>query len=453
MNKLISLFYAFCFLLLLVFGYQSYQLYQYKKIEPYLNVVNDSSLLDFCKRHYYHHDNALKSYMTEEYYPNGKYKEKLIEMEPMLPRPKDLFNPDSEKKIMKDIEELVPDNFDTFISFLIKERFQKNINSKKSLQKELAEYKKYGHGTPLTCERTRRTGTYWYLLSRYLDNKGDSQNSLLLSHGIFYLGREYERHNSYGLNAITKTYTYEITHEACKSELIWASKPRPDDVQLSKKLAIDIIELINSEFPCSEVLKNEEKEFEWNFENSSFKYKYSKYENIINEMKKSESYKELLNEVFQKPLKFIDRPLNVIRKELEDYNKTRDALFAKESDSQRNENLHKDHNRVIAQALLRNNLNDYVKMKISHEQKIAEMELTAIALVINSYASEYKQLPESMGKLSKWFGRALPINRFTQKPYVLDLKGKHLLYNNGADGIENLDSKNTDDIYFDFSFN
>jgi hypothetical protein len=391
--------------------------------------------------------------MTQNFYPKDKYKEKLIELEPLLPEPKNLFNQDSEKKIMKDIEELVPDNFDYYKSSLIKYSIRNDIKRKKSLQKDLDDYYKYGHFSPITCKTTRRTGTYWYLLSRYLDNNNDSENSLLLSHGIFYLARDFEREYCYGLMAVTKTDTYEITHEACKSILVWASKPKPDAVILSKDLAKDILNLINSEFPCSEIIKYERTKFEKRFESDFFKHSFSKYDTIFNEMKQSESYKKLLNEVFQTPLKFIDKPLNEIRKELKDYNKTRDALFTKESYSQRNENLHKDHNRVIAQALLRNNLSDYEKMKISHEQKIAEMELTAIALVINSYASEYKQLPESMGKLSKWFGRALPINRFTQKPYVLDLKGKHLLYNNGADGIENLDSKNTDDIYFDFSFN
>ena len=56
-----------------------------------------------------------------------------------------------------------------------------------------------------------------------------------------------------------------------------------------------------------------------------------------------------------------------------------------------------------------------------------------------------------MEELSKWFGRELPKNRFTNEPYKLDIEGKHLLYNNGVDGKADLSSLDTDDLYFDFS--
>ena len=450
MKKLLIIFFVFCILIVLGFVFC---LYQYKAITPYKEVLNDSRLLDFCKTKYSYEDSNVSDYITQTYYPNGKNKEKLIELEPSLPGPKDLFNPDIEQKIMKDIEELVPDNFDKFISSFIQYNIRDDIKKKKSLKKDLDDYYRYGHCLPITCKTTQRAGTFWYLLSRYLDNNGDSENSLLLSHGIFYLARDFEREFDFGLMAITKTHTYEITHVACKSSLIWASKPKPDAVTLSKDLANDILELINSEFPCSENIKYEQKEFEKRFEDDIFKNAYSKYYNLFCELRKTETYKNLLNTVYQKPLDFIDKPLNEIGKELEDYKKTIEALYKKESDFQENINLLKDPDRVVILTLLKNNQSDYEKMKKSHEQKLAEMELTAIALAINSYASENNQLPESMAELNKWFGKELPINRLTQKPYELDLKGKHLLYNNGVDGIQDLDSKNTDDIYFDFSFN
>ena len=81
------------------------------------------------------------------------------------------------------------------------------------------------------------------------------------------------------------------------------------------------------------------------------------------------------------------------------------------------------------------------------------MELTSIALAINAYVCENNKYPESIDELSKWFGKKLPDNRFTKEPYKLDINGKHLLYNNGLDGKEDSNSKNSDDLYFDFSMN
>ena len=67
-------------------------------------------------------------------------------------------------------------------------------------------------------------------------------------------------------------------------------------------------------------------------------------------------------------------------------------------------------------------------LKKNYEEVLAKMEFTAIALAINSFYCEKSRLPGSIGELSNWFGRELPKNRLTNKPYNIDLDGEHLLY-------------------------
>ena len=70
------------------------------------------------------------------------------------------------------------------------------------------------------------------------------------------------------------------------------------------------------------------------------------------------------------------------------------------------------------------------------------MEITAIALAINSFVCEKKKYPQSMNELSQWFGRELPKNRITNEPYELDFEGEHVIYN------KSIPDKET---FFDFS--
>ena len=55
------------------------------------------------------------------------------------------------------------------------------------------------------------------------------------------------------------------------------------------------------------------------------------------------------------------------------------------------------------------------------------MEFSAIALLINSYYCKNNRLPSSIEELEKWSGTKLPINRFENKPFVIDLKSKATL--------------------------
>ena len=158
-----------------------------------------------------------------------------------------------------------------------------------------------------------------------------------------------------------------------------------------------------------------------------------------------------MDEVYKTPLAFIDKPIYELKNEFEDYNNKIKTIFTKGTDFEEKLKFFKDPDKAITIVLLRPCLPDFEIMKKHTEQKLAEMELTAIALVINAFAAENQKMPETISELSKWFGRELPKDRLTNNPYELNLKGKHILYNKGINGKEDLDSKETDDIYFDFS--
>ena len=214
----------------------------------------------------------------------------------------------------------------------------------------------------------------------------------------------------------------------------------------------DILDLVNIEFPLSMTVEYERNLFEELFEDNDFKHFCSKQCKFLNEeLRNDQSYFNTLDEVYKIPLGFIDKPIYELKNEFKDYKNEIQLLLKKESKFNEIIKFFKDPVKALTIVLLRPNYVDFEIIKNHYEQKLAEMELTAIALVINAFSAENQRMPESISELSKWFGRELPKNRFTNQPYELDLKGKHILYNKGIDGIENLDSKETDDIYFDFS--
>ena len=448
-NKPVIIAVAIIFLVFITLSTFLYHLY---KLRPYLAISENPEVLKHFPAKFSYDDTNVSSYITQSYYPNNDTKEIIKKTESLFPTQKELFLPDSEKKIQPYIEEIVPNNLEKFVSSFIKYNIKHDIERSKNLKKELADYEKYAHPLPITFETTKLTAEYWYLISRYLDNFGDSESSLLLSQGIYYLARDWEREYYYGSRALNKTQTFQLCHIACNSILVWANKPRPDKSELSKKIAADILDLVNTEFPLAVNIKYERRLFDAFFKENDFKHFQSKACEFLNTyVTTSKSYFKVLDEVYKTPLEFIDKPIYELNNEFEDYNNKIKTLFGNRSNFGEILKLLKDPDEAITIILLKRCLPDFETMKKHTEQKLAEMELTAIALVINAFAAENKKMPESIAELSKWFGRELPKDRLTNKPYELNLKGKHILYNKGINGIEDLDSKDTDDIYFDFS--
>ena len=447
MNKTKRLVIIIVFLLLSVSIFSLYHIY---KVAYCFELANTPEILAFYADNRDYDDMNVVSLITRNFFPNKETKGKIQTLSSVIPSQKDLFNEEIDQKVIEETKNIIPNNIDIFKNSFIKYNIREKIIRTKSLEKDLIEYRRSARPLPITVETTKAVATFWYLLSRYFANQKDFDNSLFLSHGILYLSRKFERGSCYGLSALTRTHTKEITHIGCRSILIWASKPKPNSSSLTKELAYDILDLVNSEFPLSLNVNFEFDEMNKILDESSLKNDYTRAYEILYHLSQTSTYTSLVDIIYKQPLNFIDKPIYEISKELEDYNTALEPILNKANSSDDIFNFIIHPEKSLSLILLKKCFKDFIKMKKDHEQKLAEMELTAIALAINSFASQNNKLPESMSELSKWFGKELPKNRFTNQPYELDLKGKHLLYNNGTDGIADLDSNETDDIYFDY---
>ena len=224
---------------------------------------------------------------------------------------------------------------------------------------------------------------------------------------------------------------------ACNSIMYWASRPKHQCKELSKEVAKDILDFVKNEYPLSVTIENEILLLEDVLNNFAKKKGGSKYANLL----RSNAYKEMLNILYNEPKKSFDKPIYEIKKEMKEFSEKREKL------------LNEDSTYLITKALLNPDKAvaimvfdlaspDFPKAKETCEASLAKMEMTAIALVINSFVCEKNKYPESMSELSEWFGSGLPKNRITNEPYELDFKGTHVLYNNSVPGKE---------FYFDFS--
>lgn len=440
---------SFIILILIIFT-PIYIIYKLVVFARFYNLYADKEIIKILGPKYSKEDENLNNWLKDNTYANQSIKDKNNKLKPFIPTDANWFKPDSEKELLNNIDIIVPDNLVKVKDNLINYRIINWMKAKKKV-KTLEDLIKYGYPIPPKFETIKETAIYWYLLSRYLEKTNDNQSSLILSVGILYAARDLEREFDDGYIASHKTFTREICRIGCKSILLWASKPKPDNFELSKDLAKDILEYVKSENPASLIIKYNRIIFEKVFNNDVLENLHKKEYYILSSIRSTKDYSNVIYELYEEPLEFIDKPLYEINKELNNYKKNIDKLFDSLSKSKINISLVTKPEKTIMLHLIYLRGHDFASMKKYHEQKLAELEFTAIALAINSYASQNGKLPNSMEELSKWFGQELPKNRLTNEPYVLDLKGKHLLYNKGIDGIENLDSKDTDDIYFDFA--
>lgn len=427
-----------------------YIIYKLLVFARFYDLYANKKIIEILGPKYGNEDENLNNWLKDNTYANQSIINKSNKLKPFIPTEVNWFKPDSEKELLSNIDIIVPDNLEKVKDNLINYRIINWMKAKKKI-KTLEELIKYGYPIPPKFETIKETAIYWYLLSRYLEKTNDNQSSLILSIGILYAARDLEREFDDGYIAPHKAFTREICRIGCKSILLWASKPKPDNLKLSKDLAKDILEYVKSENPASLIIKYNRIIFEKVFNNDVLENLYKKEYYILSSIRSTKDYSNVIYELYEEPLEFIDKPLYEINKELNNYKKNIDKLFDSLSKSKINISLVTKPEKTIILHLIYLRGHDFASMKKYHEQKLAELEFTAIALAINSYASQNGKLPNSMEELSKWFGQELPKNRLTNEPYILDLKGKHLLYNKGIDGIENLDSKDTDDIYFDFA--
>ena len=199
------------------------------------------------------------------------------------------------------------------------------------------------------------------------------------------------------------------------------------------------------EYPISGLFENTK-----NASDADFKIVFKHFANgWLKNYHKTNLYKDYLYLLYEKPQKFIDKPMYEIDKELSEMDKDQNKVF-RYFDGFQNEQvktifriffLTED---VVATNLFVSYYPNLRRLKKDSECCLANIEFTAIAVVINSFYAEKKRLPDSIEELNSWFGEELPKNRLSGEPYKLDLEDQHLLTNKE---YHNLTVK---DLVFDF---
>lgn len=318
--------------------------------------------------------------------------------------------------------------------------------------------------SPPDSDSIENTSEYWIFISRLFEEKNDYYSSLVLLHGIFYLLKDYQTKFKNNLKPISEYYIVEI---AFKGIIEWASKPKPQHIALSQKIANDILDLVNSEYAFSKIIEYRKSNFIEIVDYCINRELH--YSSFLKGLKESKKFNDLLNSMYDEPLKFADKPLYEINdylqkftvKEKENYKFIKIAV--KGYFGPLNLNFLLFPQRTQDEYIYYKHSLHFDLMKKAYEQKLAEMEMAAIALVINAYYCEKGALPNNMEELSKWFGRDLPNDRLTNKAY--DLKDKFdTLHNSGVfpmcplnylyeDEKKEKKQKNDDDDLLDINMN
>ena len=378
-------------------------------------------------------DDNFPDYLIK-FMADDNIKEKTSDLEKLLPQKDNIFDRKTINQLVTNTEaKFSAQNIDEFkqIVRIIKNKMKETKNS---VAPSFSESEKFPSSP--TFKTLRATARYWSIMSRALEKKNDYETSLYLSHAIFYITKDCQSNYSNGGSLISKMICVAINNIACNSIMYWACRPKPQCKELSKEVAKDILDFVKNEYPLSVAIEHESLLIEDVLDNFAKKGK-SIYAKIL----KSNGYKELVDICYNEPKKFLDKPIYEIKKQMEEFSKKREKMLNYDSASLFTNALLNPEKAVAIQIFNLASPN-FSKAKESCEASLAKMEMTAIALAINSFIGEKNKYPKSMDELSEWFGSKLPNNRITNEPYELDFKGKHVLYNNSISNNE---------FYFDFS--
>ncbi len=289
---------------------------------------------------------------------------------------------------------------------------------------------------------------YWYIISRLLEDRKEYETSLYLSLASLYLSRDIRANYKNSGSPLMHYIGVSAYRKGCDSIFVWASKPKPEYKELSKAIAKDILELVKNDYPFSKVV-----EFDYYAFCDALKSFEAEVSTIYSIFPNSSECNKILDVFYKKPMTYYDKPLYEIKNEIK-YSFDYFDKLAKTENSDFFYYACCNPEMLLCLGLIFNFEPYFEKNKHTNETGLAKMEMAAIALAINSYYCENNKCPESMEELSKWFGSELPKNRLTNKPYVLDFEGKHVLYCDNY--YEFCDkgwmSREKDEFYFNFYY-
>ena len=381
---------------------------------------------------------------AKKFMPDEKYQKDITDIGNLIYDEKNIYGSYFESKLLEKTKKILPTNLSDYKNTLIpiiKNKMESPKNDKSPTYKECFELP----GSPKSA-LFRYTGRYWYVLSRYIEvNNKDSETSLLLGLAILYLSKDMVTNYSQSFASINRALCLTLYRNACDIMLIWASKPKNQYGSLSKRVAKDILDFVKCEYPISSLFENTKNSSDADLQ-IIFKH-FAK--GWLRNYNKTSFYKEYLHLLYEKPQKFIDKPLYELEKELNEMEKDERKVF-RYFDAFQTEPVKSilrvffSTEDVVVTRFFISQYPNLRKLKREYENTLAKMEFTAIALVINSFYAEKNRLPGSIEELSSWFGEEFPKNRLTGEPYKLDLEGMHLLKN------DKYSIKLVDELVFDF---
>ena len=376
-------------------------------------------------------DNDSFPEYAKKFIPDEKYKEGLTDLSNYIYKDDYIYGSYYQEKLLEIIKKIIPTpnvltEYKKSLIPSIKNKMGKDKKAEPPTYQECFDLP----GMPKSS-LFRLTGRHWYAISRYFEvNDQDYEASLLMGLGIIYLSKDLISDYSQSFTAMSKAMSTSLNKNACDSMLIWASKPKNQFGKLSKRVAKDILDFVKNEYPISGWFKNTKESVE-----ADYKIFFKYYANgWLKNYPNTKKFKEFMNLLYEKPQKYIDKPSYEIEKEMSEMEKDQNKafyLFDSFSSEPVKSILRMFFNTedVMVTRFMVSSYPNLKKLKYEHDEMLAKMEFTAIALLINSYYAEKNKLPESIEELGNWFGEDLPQNRLTGEAYTLDLSGRHLMIN------------------------
>ena len=152
------------------------------------------------------------------------------------------------------------------------------------------------------------------MISKLFEEKNDYTSSLFIRYGIIYLLYDFERNYSNSLDPLEEYYLIDI---ACNSILQWASEPKPQQIELSKKISKDLIKLASNDYKFSQYLEYRKKEILAildHYRNMGPEYSYK-----VKDLEKLDAFNKAMAFIYDEPMKYIDKPYPEIEDEVEKF--------------------------------------------------------------------------------------------------------------------------------------
>ncbi len=374
---------------------------------------------------------------------------------------------DTDDKILEIAKKNKPQNYNdyskVFCPSIIKE-------TKKAKNIIVSSFEELAKKPPIpSFKNLRRTVNWWAQNVRLLLEEDKNDNAaLVVAYAGYYVARDLEESYSGSKIMISKSIGIALSGISSRELLCWAEKPREKSVKLAKYLAKDLLELVKKDYPFSSCMDFGKASVCSVFYESGKKDEKTKA--FVDVMLNSDYLKNLIKMFYIEPKSFMDKPLYLCKEELDKYlkkvdeagNKMQDDIDAiqKLAVKAQNDDGSFDESKIDPELVKRATIAQILTLavpnitflKSKYEEKLAKMEIVAIALAYNAYYCENNKEPANIEELEKWFGEKLPLNRFTGKPYSFNTENGYVLYNYGSDNKK--DEKNgydNNDISFKFS--